>query len=98
MYDVVSAKYKEDYKIEICFENGKSGVVDFKRFIDEGGIFTQLKDLENFRNYEINKELGVITWNKEVDIAPETLYSEATGEPLPEWMEEISESGAPIST
>jgi len=29
----------------------------------------------------------VLTWgDEEVDIAPETLYAEATNTPLPEWM------------
>jgi hypothetical protein len=32
-------------------------------------------------------ELGVLTWADEIDIAPETLYAEATGSPMPEWMD-----------
>jgi len=47
--------------------------------------------LECFRNFQINKELGIIVWDHQIDVAPETLYSEATGNPLPAWME--SESG-----
>ncbi len=31
--------------------------------------------------------VGTILWGREIDIAPETLYAEATGSPLPEWME-----------
>ena len=41
---------------------------------------------EFFRKFSVNEELGVLTWENEVDIAPETLYAEATGEPLPQWM------------
>jgi hypothetical protein len=37
--------------------------------------------------FEINKELGVLSWQNEVDIAPETLYAETTGSPLPDWMD-----------
>jgi hypothetical protein len=33
----------------------------------------------------------VITWGNEVDLAPEVLYAEATGEPLPAWMETEAE-------
>ena len=29
--DIVSAKYKSEYKIELTFENGRSGVVDFRK-------------------------------------------------------------------
>jgi len=42
--------------------------------------------MEYFKQVQINKELGVLCWPDGVDVAPETLYSEATGEPLPAWM------------
>ena len=90
-YDVISAKYVDGYKIEIAFEDGKSGIVDFQKYIKKGGIFSKLQDLRCFRGFQINKELGIIVWDHQIDVAPETLYSEATGNPLPAWME--SESG-----
>jgi len=40
-----------------------------------------------FASLDPTQLLGVITWNDEFDIAPETLYNDATGEPLPAWME-----------
>ena len=89
--DLISAKYIEGYKIELTFEDGRSGIVDFQKYIKKGGIFSKLQDLELFRNFQINEELGIIFWDDEIDIAPETLYSDATGAPLPDWME--SESG-----
>jgi len=42
--------------------------------------------LRNFKDFHINKELGILSWQDDVDIAPEALYHAATGEPLPEWM------------
>jgi hypothetical protein len=90
-YDLVSANYIDGYQIELTFEDGKSGIVDFQKYIEKGGIFSRLKDLELFRNFQINKDFRIISWNAEIDIAPETLYSDATGAPLPNWME--SESG-----
>ena len=42
--------------------------------------------MEYFKQVHINKELGALCWPDGVDVAPETLYSEATGEPLPAWM------------
>ena len=88
IHDVVKAEYKADYKIQLVFDDGKAGLVDFSKFIAKGGVFKKLKDYEFFKNFNINKDLGVISWNNEIDIAPETLYSEATNTPLPEWMEE----------
>jgi len=86
-YDAVSAQYLEDYKLKIWFADGKSGIVDFRRYITKGGIFGKLAEVENFKRFTVNQELGIITWNGEIDIAPETLYCEATQEPLPQWVE-----------
>ena len=84
--DVVSAVYKGEYKIEVTFENGVRGIVDFSKFLNQGRVFEKFKDIEFFKKFSINKELGVLTWGDEVDIAPETLYAEATSSPLPDWM------------
>jgi hypothetical protein len=35
----------------------------------------------------VNDQLGILTWGNEVDLAPETLYAEATCSGLPSWME-----------
>ena len=87
IHDVISAVYKGDYKIEIEFDDGKKGIIDFSKYLTRGGIFDRFRDIEFFRNFTVNTELGVLTWQNEIDIAPETLYSEATGSPLPHWME-----------
>jgi hypothetical protein len=89
--DIISASYNGGYKIELTFENGRSGVVDFTRYIEKGGVFSRLADLGFFKQYKVNRELGTLTWNDEIDVAPEILYSESTGEPLPAWMREEDE-------
>jgi len=54
--------------------------------------------MEFFREFSINRELGVLTWGDgEVDIAPETLYAEATKSQLPDWMDPVQESGEDTS-
>ncbi len=88
--DLIKAKYVGDYKLELTFENGKSGIVDFQKYLEKGEIFAPLKDLSFFKTFAVNRELGIITWNNEIDIAPETLYSEATKEPLPQWVKRES--------
>ncbi len=87
IHDAVSATYIKDYKIEIEFDNGRKGIVDFSSYLNKGGVFEHFKDIDFFRNFEVNQETGVLTWQNEIDIAPETLYSAATGEPLPSWMD-----------
>ena len=88
-HDVVKIKCPDDFSLEVIFDDGKSGILDCKPFINKGGVFSVLRDPAMFKQAEIHKELGVITWNNEIDIAPETAYSLATGEPLPKWMEKI---------
>jgi hypothetical protein len=85
--DVVFAPYKDEYRIEITFDDGKRGVVDFSKYLDKGGVFSRFKDIRFFKNFKINEELGVLTWQDEIDVAPETLYAEATRTPLPDWIE-----------
>ncbi len=36
-YDVIAARYVENYKLHLTFENGRSGVVDFLKYIHKGG-------------------------------------------------------------
>jgi len=87
MQDVVFAVYKGDYRIEVTFEDGKKGIVDFTKYLEKGGVFERLNDKEFFARFEVNQELGTLSWQNEIDVAPETLYAEATGSSLPEWME-----------
>ena len=95
--DVVSAIYKGEYKIEVTFEDGVTGIVDFSKFLSNGGVFEKFSNIEFFKNFRINRELGVLTWGGEVDIAPETLYAEATSSLLPDWMELSQDSSAVMS-
>ena len=86
-YDVIKLKYIKDYILDVEFENGKKGRIDLKRYSQKGGIFSELSDISFFRKVYIDKELGVITWPNGLDIAPESIYHQATGEPFPAWME-----------
>ncbi len=84
--------YRGDYRIEVVFDDGKRGVVDFSAYAERGGVFARFRDMAFFSDLHINEELGVLAWGDDLDIAPETLYTEATGQPLPEWMTEDNPS------
>jgi hypothetical protein len=86
LHDVVSASYKDGYRIELTFDNGERGVVDFSPYLKRGGVFKRFRDVNFFREYRVDPELGTLTWADEIDVAPETLYAQATGSPLPDWM------------
>ncbi len=87
-HDVTEVRVLDDYKLQLTFDDGKSGVLDCKPFIDKGGVFSKLGDPEFFKSVRIHSELCVLVWDDEIDIPPETVYSIATGSPLPEWMED----------
>ncbi|NWF66799.1 MAG: DUF2442 domain-containing protein [Campylobacterales bacterium] len=71
-YLVTSAKYLKDYEIELVFKDGKVGIVDLKDYKNRGGVFEGFKNLDYFKNFETD---GItLTWQDEVDIAPERLY------------------------
>jgi hypothetical protein len=94
IHDVIGATYVGDYRIEVVFDDGKRGVVDFSRYLQRGGVFERFKDITFFRNFCVNDELGTLTWAGEVDVAPETLYADATGSGLPKWAQEEEEQPA----
>ena len=86
-WDVVNVECLDDFRLRLVFDDGKSGVLDCRPIIAKGGVFAKLRDPAVFERVTINKELGVVAWEGDIDIAPETAYSLATGSALPQWME-----------
>ena len=85
MYSYITdVKYMEGYKLEVTFESGEKGIIDLKDYSKRGGVFKNFSDLEYFRKVYV--EHGVLCWPGDVDIAPETIYSMATGKPLPDYL------------
>lgn len=87
LHDLVTAIYRGNYQIELEFDDGKRGIIDFSNYRERGGVFDRFNDIDFFCNFSVNKELGVLTWGNEIDLAPETLYAKATGCGLPAWVE-----------
>ncbi|MCE5228001.1 DUF2442 domain-containing protein [bacterium] len=77
LHDVTDAVYKGDYLIEIGFDDGTRGIVDFSTYPSMGGLFRKFKDMNFFRGFKVSRDLGTLVWSDEVDVAPETLYEEA---------------------
>ena len=71
LINVVKAKYIEDFKLFLEFNNGVSGVVDFKPYLD-GEIFEPLNDVDYFKQFEL--DTWTIGWDNGADYAPEFLY------------------------
>ena len=60
------------------FEDGSIGIADLSDYPNEKNVFRTFLDMNYFRDLRI--EYGTIIWgNGELDIAPERLYTIATG-------------------
>lgn len=70
---VEEAKYLEDYKVELKFNDGKKGIVDLQSEL-YGTMFEPLKDKSIFSKVRVDKDLETITWENGADLAPEFLY------------------------
>jgi Protein of unknown function (DUF2442) len=73
---VTHAKYLEDYKVEVSFNDGKQGTADLADAL-KGPVFEPLKDKSLFSCLVIDKELETIVWPTGADLAPEYVYFQA---------------------
>ena len=75
---VESVVARDDYKLELVFTSGETGVFDCSHLL-HFGVFSELADLGYFK--QARAEWGTVTWPHEQDICPDTLYldSKRTG-------------------
>ena len=69
--EIKNAKYLNDYKIALEFNDGVSKTVDLENELN-GEIFTPLKNKDYFKHFTI--KLNTIEWDNGADFAPEYLY------------------------
>jgi len=69
---VIEAKYLNEYKIWVSFNNGKSGIIDLKDDLT-GEVFEPLKDIEQFKRISVHPLMETIVWENGADLAPEYL-------------------------
>jgi hypothetical protein len=65
---VKEAKYLDEFKIEIIFNDNKKQVIDFKTFLNSHSHpqYNKYKKAENFKNFKI--ENGNVIWGKNWDM------------------------------
>lgn len=65
--------YLGDYRLRLTFDTGVVKEVDLA---DElyGEVFLPLRDIELFRQVQVNDDTGTIEWPTGADLAPEYLY------------------------
>ena len=70
-YQIVEAKYINNYTIWLKFKDGLEGTIDLSNEFD-GPIFEPLKNINYFKSFII--EGSTISWDNGADFAPEYLY------------------------
>jgi len=78
LLDVVRVTACDDYTLDLVFENGENRVFDMKPFFDKKP-FTRLVNASLF--FRASVRYGTVVWPGNIDIAPETLWSQS--EPIP---------------
>jgi hypothetical protein len=73
MLQITKVNYISDYKLNVSFNNGESGVADLSCIIGNG-VFKTLASLEQFSQAALNEELDTIVWPNGLDLAPEFVY------------------------
>lgn len=66
-----NAYAKEDFQIELIYENGEKRIYDFKNDLKHP-FYQELKDCELF--YKISVVQGELNWESGQDFCPNTLY------------------------
>jgi len=71
---VVRAELKDNYRVFVEFNDGISGIIDFKEKLtnDHRQIVKDLLDLNKFKTVKVN--MDTLCWDNGVDFAPEYLY------------------------
>lgn len=71
---VTKARYIDQYKIYLVFNNNKAGIVDLKAVItkDHRPVVTELVDVNKFKKFTV--EADTVVWENGLDLASEFLY------------------------
>lgn len=95
MVRVQSARHVGDYKLRLRFTDGSRGTVDLESTLKRIKALRPLLDAERFA--EVFVDHGTVCWPGDLDLAPETLYAEAHGLPVPKSFEDVAQNELTMS-
>ncbi|MEW6263626.1 MAG: DUF2442 domain-containing protein [Thermodesulfobacteriota bacterium] len=73
---ITEARYVGDYRVEVCFNDGRKGMADLADAL-KGPVFQALRDKALFSQLRVDKALETIVWPNGADLAPEYIYFQA---------------------
>ena len=76
MLHIKNARYVDDYKIEVWFNNGRKGTADLSESLT-GEMFEPLREKSLFSRFHVDEELETIVWQNGADLAPEYIFFQA---------------------
>ena len=79
MLHVRNAKYINNFKLWVSFDDGTSGEVDLENKLS-GPMFEPLKEQAFFSKVAVDPELETVVWPNGVDLAPEFLKRHITSQ------------------
>jgi len=68
---VTNVTPSDDYTLQIDFDNGESGTLDMKPYLDFG-VFRRLKDRNAFERVRVS--FDTVEWDSGIDLDPEFVY------------------------
>ncbi len=71
-----------DYRIQVEFNDGMSGIVDIAAALGFKGIFSKLRDPEFFKRVRVGRSSRTVEWPGQLDLDPVVLYSRATSKSI----------------
>jgi hypothetical protein len=70
---VTNVTHLKEYQLRLIFDNGIKKDVDLQAEL-YGEVFEPLKEIDFFKQVEVNPETNTIEWPNGADFAPEFLY------------------------
>lgn len=80
--EVIEAHAAGDHLLFVRFKDGVEGTADLSERLEFKGVFTSLRDPEEFAKVRVDPELGTVVWPGGADLDPVVLYSLVTGTPI----------------
>jgi hypothetical protein len=77
MRKVTSVRVRENYLLELRFDDGVSGDIDLSGLVGEG-VFAAWRDRRFFGRVRIGSS-GELVWGDVIDLCPDALYLKVTG-------------------
>lgn len=77
MHTITKVTVLDDYKLDLSFEDGESGIVDLSAHVGQG-VFSAWNDPDVFRSVRIGSS-GELLWEENIDFCADALYLTVTG-------------------